>query len=115
MCWREVSYLGSWIDLFAEHPGGQTIAVELKVTDWARALQQAQIVQPAANRSYVGLWAPYVHRAQSERAKKSFEGSGVGLLSINGECEVLAESTQSTASYGRWVLKPARASHRPSL
>lgn len=113
VCWRDVSYLGRWIDLFAEHPDGQTVAVELKVADWKRALLQARLVQPSVTRVYIGLWAPFVHRAQAAHAEDALVRSGVGLLAINGGCEVLAEPTIGTALYGRWVQKPSRASHRP--
>lgn len=113
-CWRDVSYLGRWIDLFAEQPDGSTVAVELKVTDWSRALRQAQIVQPSATRTFIGIWAPYVHRAQSPRAQSSIAATGVGLLAIDGNCHVLSDATPGPARYGRWVQKPARPSHRPA-
>lgn len=113
VCWRDVSYLGRWIDLFAEHPDGRTAAVELKVLDWHRALRQAQIVQPAVQHTFIAIWAPYVHRAQSQRASLALESTGVGLLAINGYCEVVREANAGPARYGRWIQKPARPSHRP--
>jgi hypothetical protein len=112
-CWREISYLGRWIDLFAEHPAdGRTVAVELKVSDWSRALRQAQIIAPCAHRTFIGLWAPYVHRAQSPHASGSLARCGIGLLSVNGQCEVLLDAHTGPARYGRWVQKSPRASHR---
>lgn len=114
VCWRDVSYLGCWIDLFAERSGGETIAVELKVTDWKRGLRQAQIVRPAVNKTYLGVWAPYVHRAQSLVAAETMEKTGVGLLSINGNCELVRPAKQGQAPYRRWIVPPARASHRPA-
>jgi hypothetical protein len=113
-CWRDVSYLGRWIDLFAEHPDGKTVAVELKVTDWKRGMRQAQVVRPAATQTFLGIWAPYVHRAQSSDALAELRGMGIGLLAVNGKCSVLKESPSGPARYGRWVKKPARISHRPS-
>lgn len=114
ICWRDVSYLGCWIDLFAERADGETVAVELKVTDWKRGLNQAQIVRPAVNRMLLGVWAPYVHRAQSPTAVEALEKSGIGLLSINGSCEQLRPAVRSEAPYRRWIVPPARASHRPA-
>jgi hypothetical protein len=114
VCWRDVSYLGCWIDLFAERSDGETIAVELKVTNWKRGLRQAQIVRPAVNRTYLGVWAPYVHRAQSRAATETMEKTGVGLLSINGHCKMLQPATRGQAPYRRWIVPPARASHRPT-
>lgn len=113
VCWRDVSYLGCWIDLFAERSDGETIAVELKVTDWKRGLRQAQIVQPAVNRTFLGLWAPYVHRAQSEAGVEALRRSGIGLLCVNGSCEQLRSAKSRKAPYRRWIVPPARASHRP--
>jgi hypothetical protein len=114
VCWRDVSYLGCWIDLFAERADGETIAVELKVTDWKRGLRQAQIVQSAVNRAFLGIWAPYVHRANSTEGLALLRASGVGLLSVNGTCERLRAAKRRRAPYRRWVLPPSRPSHRPA-
>lgn len=112
-CWRDVSYLGRWIDLYAEHPSGATVAVELKVTDWKKGLSQARLVRPSAALTYVGVWAPYVHRAETPEATQAIEAAGVGLLSVNGECTVLLEAPGGDATYRRWVKTPRRASHQP--
>lgn len=112
-CWRDVSYLGRWIDLYARHPSGETIAVELKVTDWKRALGQARLAQPAAALTYIALWAPYVHRAKTSDAVEALRDSGVGLLSVNGECTVVRAAFRGSAGYARWIKTPRRTSHRP--
>lgn len=112
-CWRDVSYLGRWIDLYAQDRLGNTIAVELKVADWRRALTQARLVRPSATQTYIGLWAPYIHRAETEEASESLERAGVGLLSVNGACTVLRAAPQGDAKYRRWVKTPPRASHQP--
>ncbi len=113
-CWRDVSYLGRWIDLYAQHPSGRTIAVELKVADWKKAVSQAQLVRPSATRTYIGIWAPYVHRAETREASDALRSAGVGLLSVNGECTVLRTAPRGSAKYGRWVQTPHRASHQPA-
>jgi predicted transcriptional regulator YheO len=110
-----VSYLGRWIDLFARHPSGRTIAVELKVTEWRRAFNQARMAQPAASQTYIGLWAPYVHRAESAEAIQALQETGIGLLCINGDCTVRKKARRRRAEYGRWVITPKTASHKPKL
>ena len=112
-CWRDVSYLGRWIDLYARHPSGKTVAVELKVADWKRAMLQARLVQPAATRTYIGLWAPYVHRAETKEAKQALRESGLGLLCVNGNCTVSRKAQRGKAKYERWVKTPRASSHQP--
>jgi hypothetical protein len=112
-CWRDVSYLGRWIDLYAQDRVGNTIAVELKVTDWRRALAQARLARPSATQTYIGLWAPYIHRAETEEACEALEGADVGLLSVNGGCTVVRTAPQGDGRYRRWVKTPPRASHQP--
>jgi hypothetical protein len=103
-CWREASFLGSWIDLYCLDPDGNSVAVEAKVRDWKRGLRQAQLVKNSANRVYVAVWAPYVHRALAESARVAFEEAGVGLLSVNGHCERVIEATLRRPRYPGSVL-----------
>jgi hypothetical protein len=112
-CWRDVSYLGRWIDLYAQNGAGATVAIELKVMDWKRALAQARLVRPSATWTFIGLWAPYVHRAETPEAIKALSGAGIGLLSINGACTVVLDAPEGDANYRRWVKTPSRASHKP--
>ena len=114
VCWRDVSYLGRWIDLYAERSDGSTVAVELKVADWGRALQQAQLVRAAAERTFIGVWAPYVHRTESATAAQRLTQSGIGVLAVNGECHVRREPDLGPARFAGWVQRPSRASHRPN-
>jgi hypothetical protein len=109
-----VSYLGRWIDVFAENDDGDTVVVELKVTDWRRALDQARLVRPAATNTYIAVWAPYVHRAETDEATQALGRSGIGLLSVNGRCEVRVEASVGPARYRRWVQKPSHPTHRAS-
>lgn len=103
-CWREASFLGSWIDLYCLDEDGNSVAVEAKVRDWKRALRQAQLVKNSAHRIYVAVWAPYVHRALTESARVAFEEAGVGLLSVNGHCEAVIEATRRRPRYPKSVL-----------
>jgi hypothetical protein len=112
-CWRDVSFLGSWIDLLARRDDGHVIAVELKVTAWKRAWQQALRVRSAANETYIGIWAPYVHRALAEEARKGLELAGVGVYSINGTCDIKIPAVARKPPHSEHIVFPARPSHRP--
>jgi len=112
-CWRDVSFLGVWIDLYGRDADGESIAIELKVTDWKRALRQAVRIRNAADQVYVGLWAPYVHRAMTADARDAFAAVGIGLLSINGATEVRLTAARRPPRYPESVLLPVRPTHRP--
>jgi hypothetical protein len=110
--WRDVSFLGSWIDLYARTEAGQTIAVELKIADWRRALSQAQVLRNSAHGVYIALWAPYVHRALTEEAQALLTRAGVGLLSVNGQCTVKLVPAANEPRYLEHVHLPQRPSRR---
>jgi hypothetical protein len=110
--WRDVSFLGSWIDLYARAETGHTIAVELKVADWRRALAQAQLLRNSANAVYIALWAPYVHRAMTDQGLALLADAGVGLLSVNGNCTVKLASVTNEPRYLEHVHLPRRPSRR---
>jgi hypothetical protein len=103
-CWREASFLGSWIDLYGRDHHRRTIAVEAKVKDWRRALRQAQLVRNSADRVFVAVWAPYVHRALTAAARAEFDRARVGLLSVNGQCEVVIDAPRRQPRYVDAVL-----------
>lgn len=112
-CWREASFLGSWIDLFGRAADGRSVALEVKVSDWRRALRQAVRVRNSAERVYVALWAPYVHRALSAEARRLFAQAGVGLLSVNGDCAIKIEAPARRPRYPESVLLTGRPNFRP--
>lgn len=112
-CWREVSFLGAWIDLYGRTADERTIAVEVKVSDWRRALHQALRIRNAAERVYVAVWAPYVHRALTEKARILFEEADVGLLSANGECVIKIDASARRPRYPNSVLPSGRPNYRP--
>jgi hypothetical protein len=98
--WRDVSFLGSWVDLYARNEGGDTIAVELKISDWRRALAQARRLRNGAHVVYIALWAPYVHRALTDDARSALVHSGVGLFCVNGACvEKIAPTRNALPRY----------------
>ena len=68
-----------------------TIAVELKLTDWRRALEQALLYQ---------LCSDYVYIAMPERSagkvdKAELQSQGIGLISVleSGDCHCLLPAT----------------------
>lgn len=75
---NEVSVIGKKIDLVAFNKRN-SIAVELKVKDWNRALRQATIHQLVADYVYVAIWHEFIHRVNIEK----FKQLGVGLLEVN--------------------------------
>jgi hypothetical protein len=110
--WREVSFLGSWIDLYARTDRGHTIAVELKVADWRRALAQARLLRNSAHSVYIALWAPYVHRAMTSEGQALLASAGIGLLSVNGRCTVKLVSAMKEPRYLQHVHIPQHPSRR---
>jgi hypothetical protein len=110
--WRDVSFLGSWIDLYARAETGHTIAVELKIADWRRALAQARLLRNSAHAVYIALWAPYVHRALTEEAQALLTGAGVGLFSVNGRCAEKLAPAANEPRYLEQVHLPRRPSRR---
>jgi hypothetical protein len=112
-CWRDVCFLGRWIDLYAVHSDtAERIAVELKVADWSRATKQAQLVQAAAHRTYIGIWAPYAHRVQTSHAVARLTAGGLGAMAVNGECHELVAAVRGAAAFSRYVILPKRPTHR---
>jgi hypothetical protein len=110
--WRDVSFFGSWIDLYARTEAGHTIAVELKVADWRRALAQARLLRNSAHFVYIALWAPYVHRAMTAEGQALLAAAGVGLLSVNGHCAVKLAPAANEPRYLEHVHLPRRPSRR---
>jgi hypothetical protein len=110
--WREVSFLGSWIDLYARREDGHTLAVELKVADWRRALAQARLLRNSAHSVFIALWAPYVHRATTAEGQRLLGVAGVGLLSVNGRCAVKLAAAANQPRYLEHVHLPRHPSRR---
>jgi hypothetical protein len=89
---HELPFYEYRIDLygFSAH-SDSTIAVELKLTDWRRALEQALLYQ---------LCSDYVYIAMPERSAGKVDtaelrSQGIGLISVleSGECSCLLPAT----------------------
>ena len=86
----EVPILRKKIDLIA-FDKKSSVAVELKVKDWYRALQQAVIHRVLADYAYVAIWHEYLHRVNVEQ----FKQLGVGIIEVNVAAIVNLEAEKS--------------------
>ena len=71
------------IDLYC-HPKnnrGHSISVELKTSDWKRALWQASINFQISEKSYIAIWHEFAHRAKNNIPL--LESYGVGLIIVS--------------------------------
>jgi hypothetical protein len=70
-----------------------TVAIELKLTRWRRAFEQALIYQLCADIAFVALPQSVVHRVDIAL----LEAHGIGLLSVqtDGRCKQLLTPLQS--------------------
>jgi len=79
-----------WVFVDRDSPH-HSISVELKVSDWRKALWQAAVNLQLSQKSYIGLWHVYTHRVTRE--VQLLERYGVGLIGISDSCaEILVES-----------------------
>lgn len=86
----ELQFYDYSIDLYAFcHTSDLTLSVELKVTDWRRAIQQAHIYQLCSDLVMIALPQETVHRVDIE----ALADMGIGLLSvgISGRCRLMLE------------------------
>lgn len=78
MCESDVFYISPlWKEILPE-----IITIEVKVSNWKKAIQQATRNQIFSHRSYIALPYNLAHKIKSNR---SFQYSGIGLLSIRDE------------------------------
>jgi len=83
-CFEQVPLSRKRIDLvFVERQSSRTITVELKISNWKRALWQATVNFQVSQQSYVALWHQYVHRAQ--RNSDLFAAYGVGIIAVSSD------------------------------
>ena len=91
----ELQFFDRGIDVYAyadyaEH----SYAVELKLTNWQKALRQAAIYQLCADLCYVAMPSIYVARAN----QKEFQKAGVGLLSVQLDRKAVTEVVAARTS-----------------
>jgi predicted RecB family endonuclease len=87
--YRQVQVLGRRIDILGVREGSM-LAVELKVRDWKYAIYQAYLASLCASKVYVALPNATIHLANPN----VFVENGIGLLSVNGNVEVVVEARE---------------------
>ena len=98
----ETPFFTKRIDLFAVHRASlETVAIELKMRDWKRALFQARIYLLCADRVFVAMPSGPAHGITSE----TLGHYGVGLLAID-------ISEASTSDWSISIVMPAPKSVR---
>lgn len=92
VCHYEVKFLTRSIDLIALKKR-KIIAVELKVRNWQKALQQALTCRLCAQETYLAIATEYSHRVDMELLKEY----GIGLISSDGkEMKILIQAVKSS-------------------
>ena len=108
----ELSFIDRGIDIFGlkQLPTVQTYAVELKISNWQKALRQAAIYQLCADYCYVAMPKQNVHRLELE----CFRDAGVGVLGVDLKSmggEVFSRALRSSVkrdSYSSYIERVAR-------
>ena len=88
--YEEVPMLGNRIDIVATKLT-KVIAVEVKVADWKRAIQQAILYRLVADRVYVAIWEDFAHRLDFD----VFRHFGIGVLEVNGQTKCILPARTS--------------------
>jgi hypothetical protein len=92
---RELQFYEYRIDLFAfSRLLGLTIAVELKLLRWRRAVEQALLYQLCADKVFIALPLENIRRVDTDLLAQH----GIGLLAVepSGRCRMLLDAQQST-------------------
>jgi hypothetical protein len=90
----EVPFYDYRIDLYGfSTKASETVAVELKLRKWKRALEQALIYQLCSDFVYIALPSDAAARIDEGLVRKS----GIGLIAVGERgCRTLVEAKQST-------------------
>ena len=77
---EELSFFQCSIDIYAASAdGANTVAVELKLENWRKAVRQARVYQLCADRVFLAMPSVYVHRVDID----SLSCIGLGVLSVD--------------------------------
>lgn len=98
--YREVPALDKKIDIVGVR-NREIWAVEAKVKDWKRALQQAVTDRLFVDRVYVALWHEFAGRADEEIYGKF----GIGIMSVDGSVEIIKPAKKSKIAHASLVKK----------
>lgn len=92
---KEVPFYEYRVDLYGFSKAcGHTVAVELKLHKWQRALEQAVLYQLCADFAYIAMPVSSIVRVNAEL----LENHGIGLLAVreNGHCRQILPASKST-------------------
>ncbi len=87
---KEVQFLTRHIDVIGINRK-KIIAIEVKIKDWKRALQQVLTCRLCAHEVYVAMWHEFAHRVPVEL----FKNYGIGLMSVDGTVNVVTKAKKS--------------------
>lgn len=102
---RELAFFDRSIDMYGVAWGdeGRTIAIELKLTKWQKALHQAALYQLCSDYSYVAMPKKV---AQTLVKHEDFRAAGIGILSVDTASkavEIVLPAVLSTQAKGHYV------------
>ena len=91
----ELPFFDYRIDLYAvSRPSGDTIAVELKMKNWRRALHQALIYQLCSD--YVFIALPVTKAGIVDTTELSKHGVGLILVGLDRRCRLALDAVRSS-------------------
>jgi len=67
------------------------ISIEVKISNWRKALQQAYANLYVFDYSYVALW----HKTIPNVDTAIFKNLGIGILEVNGSCQEVVKAKRS--------------------
>ena len=88
----EVPFYRSKIDFVSVNPKNkEVIAIEAKISNWYRAIQQATSYTLCSNKVYLAMWYEFAHRVNTD----VLDRYGIGLMSVNGTVDIIHKAKKS--------------------
>jgi len=96
----EIPFISKRIDLVGVMPlSGTVVAIEAKVSDWRRGLQQALPYRLCSHMTFLAISARYLHRVDRVMLGKF----GVGLIAVDGSARIEMAARTSRMTYPKYV------------
>lgn len=93
--YAELPFFDYRIDLYGFcRPTGDTVAIELKLKDWRRALDQALIYQLCSDYVYIAI--PVATALRVDRSELTAHGIGMIAVDASMRCNVLLDAVRSS-------------------
>ncbi len=92
---QELPFYQRSVDIYAfSTTNNKTIAIELKLHKWKKAIEQALLYQLCADEAYIAMPKKFIGRVSLDMLAKY----GIGLLSVSrtGRCRKIVEARQSS-------------------